>query len=228
MLLFVICCARRQAVTASRYRDAHELVELSREYGQRAQLSSMAPGSHTAASQLPAEVDNNETEGEYQNVVAAALVQKDFDALEKMARDARERKTRFSGGVWKLYSYYVALSIPILGESASDEDWKFHFANLKAWVEARPESAAARIALASAYEGYGNKARGSGYASSVSDDGWKVYAERYEQAASVLADAAILKEKCPFWYEAMQDLALAQGWEKSQEKQLFAIRNSPG
>jgi len=32
---------------------------------------------------------------------------------------------------------------------------------------------------------------------------------------------AKLKEKCPYWYQAMQGVALAQGWDKSQARKLF-------
>jgi hypothetical protein len=86
---------------------------------------------------------------------------------------------------------------------------------------ARPESATAQIAFASTYENYADKARGSGYANTVSEDGWKLYAQRNALAASTLAEAAKLKEKCPYWYEAVQDLALAQGGNKSQAKKLL-------
>jgi hypothetical protein len=40
-------------------------------------------------------------------------------------------------------------------------------------------------------------------------------------AASTLADAAKLREKCPYWYEAMQVVALNQGWNKSEARELM-------
>jgi hypothetical protein len=40
-------------------------------------------------------------------------------------------------------------------------------------------------------------------------------------ASATLADAARLKEKCPYWYEVMQTVALAQGWDKSQSRELM-------
>jgi hypothetical protein len=149
------------------------------------------------------------------------LAQKDYDSLERAARKARMAKTRLSRGVWKLYVFYEAVSEPSARGPATEEDWTSHIATLKSWGSTRPESATARIALAEAYENYADKARGSGYANTVSEDGWKLYGERNELAASTLAEAAKLKEKCPYWYEAVQDLAIAQGWDKSQARKLF-------
>jgi hypothetical protein len=59
------------------------------------------------------------------------------------------------------------------------------------------------------------------YANTVSAEGWKLHAERYALDAATLAEAAKLPEKCPYWYEAMQQIALEQGWEKAQARELF-------
>jgi hypothetical protein len=119
---------------------------------------------------------------------------------------------------------------PPTGDNATDGDWKAQIDALKAWVAARPESAAARIALADAYGGWGYKARGGGSADTVTDEGWRLYNERYAMAASVLVDAAKLKEKSPYWYSVMGYVARAQGWSKSQAKELLdaAVAFEPG
>jgi hypothetical protein len=36
-----------------------------------------------------------------------------------------------------------------------------------------------------------------------------------------LLEAAGLKDKCPYWFELMQMIALAEGWDKPFEKELF-------
>ena len=146
---------------------------------------------------------------------------KNYDALDQAAREDRATKARIKGGGWKLAIFYSALDQPTLKDQATDEDWTFHINGLKAWESARPESAAARIALAEAYMSYGDKARGAGYADTVSNTGWQLFGERNAMAASALAEAAKLKEKCPYWYESMQQLALSQGWDKAQARQLL-------
>jgi hypothetical protein len=175
-----------------------------------------------ATAPKPTPVDDlKDNESEYRNQIAADLIQKDYAALEDAAHDARIGKTRFTGGSWKLFTFYLAVSSPIVGNQATDEDWTYHIANLKAWAAARPDSATARIALSDAYQDYAEKARGQGYSNTVSTSGWKLYSERYALSAASLADAAEMKEKCPYWYESMQHVALAQGWEKAQAKELF-------
>jgi hypothetical protein len=212
-----VSCVQAQAVKQS---DASSLIELVRQYGRSTQ-----PGKG-AQIQEPVEKPqafpiNTETEGEYRSRMATYLVDKNFDQLEKAAHEARASKSRFPGGIWKLYIFYEGVTNPIAGDQASDSDWGVHFATLKAWASAKPDSATARVALAETYFNYAEKARGSGYANTVSDTGWKLYAERNALAASTLAEAAQLKEKCPYWYEVMQHVALGQGWEKSQARELF-------
>ena len=62
-------------------------------------------------------------------------------------------------------------------------------------------------------------ARGSGYSDTVSESGWNLFGKRVELGKSTLLGAARLKEKCPYWYEAMQKVALAQGWQKQQARE---------
>jgi hypothetical protein len=107
------------------------MLELVRGYGRGTQNGA---ASIKLVSQKPAVAyeDLRDNESEYQNEIAADLIQKDYAALEAAARDARTRKTKFSGGVWKLYTFYKAVSAPIVGSTATDEDWAFHISNLKA------------------------------------------------------------------------------------------------
>jgi hypothetical protein len=201
--------------------DSAALMRAVRAYGQNTNASGAGEVLQHAQDSTNSANSTRETEGEYQRAVAADLVEKNFDELERSAHEARTEKSRFSGGVWKLYGFYTALSSPIIGEQGTDEDWKIHIATLKQWELAKPESVTARIALAETYINYADHARGQGYANTVSDTGWKLDAERNALAASTLVEAAQLKEKCPFWYEVMQHVALGQGWDKSSERELF-------
>jgi hypothetical protein len=220
-LTFGISCTLHQQTPPVRQYDAGKLMEIVRGYGHSVQTAGSAP-LKLATAPKPTPVDDlKDNESEYRNQIAADLIQKDYAALEDAAHDARIGKTRFTGGSWKLFTFYLAVSSPIVGNQATDEDWTYHIANLKAWAAARPDSATARIALSDAYQDYAEKARGQGYSNTVSTSGWKLYSERYALSAASLADAAEMKEKCPYWYESMQHVALAQGWEKAQAKELF-------
>jgi hypothetical protein len=118
-------------------------------------------------------------------------------------------------------AFYFAIHGTFLGANPDESDWKMFFDSLNQWVAAKPESAAARISLAQAYMGYAWRARGGGYASSVTNKGWEQFRERVGMASATLAEAARLKEKCPYWYEQMQTVALAEGWDKSQARELM-------
>jgi hypothetical protein len=78
------------------------------------------------------------------------------------------------------------------------------------------------VALASAWIGYAHEARGNGYADTVSDKGWKLYAERTEEAEKVLEDAAALPVKCPESYIVKLNIAQNQSWGKERILALFA------
>src|SRR5579862_5154856 len=209
-----------QAQSQTQSPDANRLIALARAYAQ---------GAHPAAAQTigkqvlvsSASADGTQQDAEYKNEIMMDLVRKDYDALEKAAQEDRSPSARLSGGTWRVWSFYDGVDIPPGGDDASDDDWNARIDALKAWATARPQSSAAQLALAGIYDDFGRKARGGGYADSVSDDGWKLYNERLALAQSALENAAKLKEKSPYWYSLMYEIALAQGWDKSQAKQLL-------
>jgi hypothetical protein len=167
---------------------------------------------------------------QYQSNMQQLLAQREFEALDKAAGKARSSKARFRGGIWQLYIFYEAVSAPVGGSSASEADWNALIETLKKWTALRPQSITARVALAEAYNNWGSKARGTGYGDSVTDQGWQLLATRVEQAERILVDAAKLPERCPYWFEAMQHVAVVEGWDKSQALALLnqAVASEPG
>lgn len=215
--LSCISCGRTQA---TKHVDRATLVEAVRQYGHDKQPSQAVPAKELVEKAQVSSSDPD-AEREYQNESASELVGRNFSQLEKVAHEARVGKARFAGGVWKLYMFYDGVSQPAVGDQATDADWTNHIDTLKEWITAKPDSVTARLALAEAYIKYAAKARGGGYANTVSENAWKLNAERTDLAATALVEAARLKEKCPYWYEVMQQVALGQGWEKAQARELF-------
>jgi uncharacterized protein DUF4034 len=156
----------------------------------------------------------------YQAHIRSVLAQQDFASLESEVREARATQARARGGVFKLLLLYEAVSSPLSGKQAADPDWRDQLATIQKWIAAHPGSAAAHIALADAYINYAWAARGNGYANTVSDSGWEHFNERIGIAKAKLIDAKI-EEKCPYWYEVMQMVAVAEGWDKRQARELF-------
>jgi hypothetical protein len=89
---------------------------------------------------------------QFKDEVQQLLVERKFDELEKLSEQATSRRSKFTGGVWKLFMFYDVIPHP--------PDGTFHLEAIKAWVGAKPESAAARTALAQAYVSSGFRSRG--------------------------------------------------------------------
>jgi hypothetical protein len=212
-------CGKRQVAANL---DSNALMEIARKYN-----PGTLPGHVLAAAPAPkvtlVAVEKLQTEQEYASPIKQAFSQGNYDELERIIKEAREGKGRILGGNWKLLEFYDAVYGTFLGPNGDESDWKMFFDSLNQWIKAKPESAAARISLAEAYTGYAWKARGGGYANSVTEEDWELFRERFAEASAVLAEAAKLKEKCPYWYETMQTVALAQGWDKSLMRELMEL-----
>lgn len=136
----------------------------------------------------------------------------DWEWLEKTADEYRRTKARFPEGVWKLPVFYRALEPASYAKN--EKDWTESFRKLDEWKAVRPNSITQRVAHACALTTYAWDARGSEWASEVTEQGWKSFGERLTQARAILEDAAKLPDKCPQWFYAMQVVALGQGWKR--------------
>jgi hypothetical protein len=198
--------------------DSRSLGEVARETRERVKAQRASP--HAARVQeLVGDMSVTDPD-EYRGQINELLSRQDFDDLEHAAATARATRSRFPGGAWKLYFFYDGVSNPLEGRQASDAEWSSRIAVLKRWNSLKPQSTTARIALAEAYLSYGRKARGNGYADTVTESGWQKFGQSSGLALLMLKEAAALPEKCPYWYEAMMQLAIAQGWSKAQAKTL--------
>lgn len=157
------------------------------------------------------------------------FAKKDFQALDEAADQARQSKSRLPGGTWTLFEFYDAIAKPLRGEQASDQEWQAHIATLTLWTAQRPLSITGRVALANGYLGYGWQARGNGFSDKVSDDGWELLEERTKLAFSTLVEADKLSAKCPYWFEAMQNVSLSAGFGKNEQRSVFekAVKFEP-
>ena len=156
----------------------------------------------------------------YKDAIAQLLKDKNFSELDCVADAARAGKTRFSGGAWKLHNFYQGLETPRPGHP-TEEDWREELQLVQQWRDKYPQSMTARIAQAKAYIGYAWDARGDQKADTVSDNGWKLFGQRLEQAKAMLDEAATTTGKDPEWYYEMQQIALGQSWEESDSAELF-------
>lgn len=160
----------------------------------------------------------------YRVKVRSLFDEEKFDQLEEIAGAARSQKERFRGGEWKLRVFYLAIHGP--GSlTSTDAAWDAHIERLQRWIAAKPGSITPRVALAQAYLSLAWKARGNGFARTVTSNDWKVFDKRVQQAQETLQRAATL-DKDPHWYHDMQTVALAQGWDRARADDLLKKASS--
>ncbi len=165
---------------------------------------------------------------QFKKTIAAMLADREYRQIDCLADSFRANKEIFPGGMWKVHTIYLAIEKPLL--HPTEKDWKQHIDRLERWTAERPDSVTARVALAEAYIDYGWAARGEGYSDTVSETGWKVFEKSADHARKTLGQARKIATKCPEWYVAMQDVALAQSWRPEAKRALLekAISFEPG
>lgn len=165
-----------------------------------------------------------ETTGEgpaYRQRLAATvrrlLLAGDYERLEELAASWRHPLARNADGLAKLGSFYEGCE-PLRVTEASAREFS---ARLEAWRAARPGAIEPWIAAASLEVALGWLARGSGFAHTVTEEGWKLLRERLDRAEGFLMEARKTGGMCPHWFVVMQRVALGQGWERARYEMLF-------
>lgn len=92
--------------------------------------------------------------------------------------------------------------------SVPDSRWESIASLLQEWAKAYPKSPTPLAALGELYINYGWKARGSGYADTVSPQGWELLKERLTKAKGYLERAAALQMQDPCLYSALITVAM--------------------
>jgi hypothetical protein len=160
------------------------------------------------------------------NYVATLLASKDYDKLDKLAAEYRTSKECYANGTWKLMSVYAGFELP---DNADGAAWLSRQNAIQNWIQAKPESVTARIALAKFLTEYAWNARGSGYENTVTDEGWRLFAERLNESAKILNEAKELKETCPVYWSTLMRVGLGLQISKEQFNNIFhqAIAATP-
>lgn len=149
--------------------------------------------------------------------------------LDTLAQQMQQQRSRFKGGAWRLHVLFGTLSSPG-SATATDAAWKAQIAKLEQWAQLSPTSPTPRIALAQTYLRFAWKARGHGYANTVTAEGWELFRERVQSARSTLEQSAAIAENSPHWYLEMQGVALDQQWDRAAFDSLAerALSHEPG
>ncbi|NOT32896.1 MAG: DUF4034 domain-containing protein [Candidatus Eisenbacteria bacterium] len=134
----------------------------------------------------------------------ARLELRAFDALEAKAAELRSSRECFPSGVAKLGAFYEETFGRLPQERMRDPDaWLLHLERLREWVDTRPGSITARVALAHALIGRAWAARGGGWASSVSEARAQSFEHDLDEARQLLLSCAPAARDEAEWYRAL-------------------------
>lgn len=142
--------------------------------------------------------------------IRGAFDEKKFEILEETGRALRESGELFPDGSWKIFRFYEAIDNRFhTGDDGFLTDLETH----REWEEKYPNSVTRQVALADMLVSYAWRARGSGYAHTVTEEGWRLMKERLNQAAAALKAARDSEERDPYWYTAAMTVGTGQSWD---------------
>jgi len=158
----------------------------------------------------------------------ARLLHGDFESLDAYGAALVKSKARFPGGGWRLQRFGDALEGCPTGADSPDSEWQAHLDRLKTWMARFPHSKVAPGVTGLAWTDFAWKARGTGFAPSVTREGWRLFEDRLKGGRAIL-ESAPAEARSPLWYSAMQTVALGQGWAREAYDNLFAqaLANEP-
>lgn len=129
--------------------------------------------------------------GEY-DAIDEALVQ--YRAEDERFTDGMPRAYGLSRGLWK----YCA-SAPLGGQPMQ---------RVREWRKASPDSAVGVLTEACLWKQSAWNARGPGYASDVSEEGWRLFHERLKKASEILLAGKEVASSTPLWYVHYMEVQL--------------------
>ena len=152
--------------------------------------------------------------------VREIMKKRDFEALNAYGKELSEKKERFTGGSWKIFSFDILAASPLV-DSPNDSDWESHLLFVREWTETMPKSIIARTALANTNLNYAWEARGSGYSNSISLENRKLVDARMQKALKEIELASILDERYHGYFSSLLKIANASGFETDEFKNIF-------
>lgn len=150
------------------------------------------------------------------------LDSQNFDKLEELGNQLCKDKTTGESGNWLIDAFISGLDGSTIDDNKPDSTWEKQLTALKQWEETKPNSILAKTALMSFWTRYAWKARGSGWANTVTDEGWRSFEERLKKAQALMDKADSLAQTCPTLYREKLILARGNSWKREQMETAFA------
>jgi len=99
--------------------------------------------------------------------------------------------------------------------------WEMDFDRVAEWHKEEPDSYAADLAEVIVWRMWAWHARGEGFASTVTPEGWKLFSERLAHAQQVLDRCKARAMKSPLWYQLSLVIARDSGWDTKRYRAML-------
>jgi hypothetical protein len=167
-------------------------------------------------------LDGKQDRTQFEIAVSQAFKQGDFGTLETLGMELRESRERLNDGSWLSAAYFAAFRHK---PYASMVVYELTQRNLAAWETAYPASTVLPMIQAGFHLDVAWRWRGTGYANTVTNEGWAGFKRELAVARQIL-DATPGNKSYPEYYRLMQTVALGENWPKERYMQLFAEATS--
>jgi len=156
--------------------------------------------------------------GDFGNV-RLMFIEEKFDELEKIATQLRIQNPRGTDSGFQLSHFYTSICRYWEDYRPPLEQEMLKLA--EKWIEEKPDSVTAHIVKAKLISRSGWRARGKGYAHTVTDDGWRVFKSEHLKAWKVLAAAEALSDEDPELYATRLAFCRALGKSRRDIDDIF-------
>jgi hypothetical protein len=162
-----------------------------------------------------------------QATVRTAFVAKRFVAINDLAGQMRQQRSRLADGRWELP--FVTGAVGWNLHPRDKAAWQARLAQIDDWIASTPRDSTPYLAKATVLVAYAWDARGGGWANTVDENDWRLFKERLVAAQQVLESSSAISKASPVWYETMQAVALGLSWPEPAYTSLFneAVQREP-
>ncbi len=180
-------------------------------------VSKAAPNADLLKAQAAEHYAKIDEAADYMARIRNLLEQEKFADLEQLGKEAREKRD-FLDGNQRLRLFYSALYPPLAETEAARLE---QIDRAGDWQKAFPESVIPRLVAADNWISFGYAARGTGFANTVTEEGWKAFNARMAKAENVLRAAGSFESRDAEYYTRLIGLAQSQSVSRELVDPLF-------
>jgi len=179
-----------------------------------------------SSEEAPAETEGPVVMTDVAMKAEAAYARADFAQLQAIIDTLSQPDQLTGDGRPKLMAVYSGLKhfVEVYNSWSSDLN------KIQSWRKYRPQDYGPDVVEALVWRAWAWHVRGTGYADSVSAEGWKLFNEKLDNAAAVLDRSKERATRTPLWYQVRLGVARDLGADDTQYQAIFdeAVARFPG